>query len=179
MITTIISLTVLVLIVGVLLLLLSRRMYQRSGLPAGKIIYSDTSTWQKQQDPMISRKFGIVGKPDYLVVVREGLRKVHVPVEVKSRKRPLEPYDSHIMQLGAYCLLIEDNFKERPPYGLIHYADDTVEIPFNNKLRGQVLRAAEEIRRNRKASNVPRQHDDPGRCQGCGYRHGCGDEALV
>ena len=162
-----------------LLLLLSRRLHRGSGLPAGKIVYSDTSGWQKQQKPMISRKFGIVGKPDYLVLHKSRGRQVHIPVEVKSRKRPPEPYDSHIMQLGAYCLIAEDIYKERPPFGLIRYADDTIQIPFTNDLRREVLKAAEAIRRNRQAADVPRQHSDPGRCSGCGYRHGCGNDALT
>lgn len=174
-----IGIVLLVLLVGVLLLWFSRRMHRGSGLPAGEIVYSDTSGWRKQQDPMISRRFGIVGKPDYLVVVKERRRKVHIPVEVKSRKRPPAPYDSHVMQLGAYCLIVEDIYKERPPYGLLHYADDTLKIPFSNALRSQVLTSAEAIRRNRQATDVARQHRDAGRCQGCGYRHGCGKEALA
>lgn len=174
----VISIAILFLLIGIGLFWLSRRIRLSSGLPTGEIVYSDTSAWQKQQDPIISRKFGIVGKPDYLMVVKERRRQIHIPVEVKSRTRPQNPYDSHILQLGAYCLLIEDVYKERPPYGLLHYADDTIKIPFNNALRSQVLEATEAIRRNRGASEVARQHSERGKCRGCGYQQACGEARL-
>lgn len=171
--------TIAILVLGLLFLWLSQRIQRSSRLPAGEIVYSDTSTWQKQQEPIISRKFGIVGKPDYLVIIKRRRQQHHIPVEVKSRKRPQEPYRSHIMQLGAYCLLIEDVYKERPPYGLLHYADDTLKVPFTNELRSQVLAATEAIRRNRSAANVSRQHNDKQKCRGCGYQQACGGEALI
>lgn len=156
-----------------------RRLYARSGLPRGSVIYADTSEWERQQEPLISRKYGIVGKPDYLVVVIEKGSEHHIPVEVKSRSSPPEPYESHVMQLGAYCLIVEDVFKQRPPYGLLRYADQTFKIPFTTGLRTQVIEAANAIRGHRLAASVQRQHRDPGRCQGCGYRQGCGHESLV
>lgn len=164
---------------GLVLLWQSRRLRLRAGLPAGKIVYSDTSRWQKQEKPLISRKYGLVGKPDYVVVVRKGRRKLTIPVEVKSRKSPDAPYDSHRLQLGTYCLLIEDLYKQRPPYGLLHYQDETLQIPYTNELRNGVLAAAEAIRRSRTASSVSRQHEDAERCYGCGYRHACGEELAV
>lgn len=171
--------TFFILLLGILLIWFSRRLHRSTGLPAGEIVYSDTSDWQKQQEPIISRKFGIVGKPDYLMMIKERRRELHIPIEVKSRKRPQEPYDSHILQLGAYCLMVEDVYKARPPYGLLHYADDTLKIPFTNALRSQVLAATEAIRRSRSSSDVSRQHNDWGKCRGCGYQRACGEEALL
>ncbi|MEM7130919.1 MAG: PD-(D/E)XK nuclease family protein [Chloroflexota bacterium] len=166
----------LLLLAGLALMWQSRKMRLRSGLPVGTIIYSDTNEWQKQEEPIISRKFGIVGKPDYLVTLKKGRQTLTIPVEVKSRRRPETPFDSHVLQLGAYCLLVEDTFKQRPPYGLLHYRDDTIQIPFSNELRNQVIHAAKAIRRNRSAANVHRHHQAAGRCVGCGYKHECGEE---
>ena len=166
-------------VLGGLLLWLGRRQRQRSGLPAGSVVYSDTEDWLEPEEPLRSRRYGLVGRPDYLVQMRDGGRRFVVPVEVKSRARPARPYDSHVLQLGAYCLLVEDNFGAAPPYGLLRYADATLEIPFTDELRRRVLEAADEIRRARRAPEVRRSHGEPRRCAACGYRLACGSEGLL
>ena len=101
-----------------------------------------------------------------------------VPVEVKSRARPAQPYASHILQLATYCLLVEENFEAAPPYGLLRYADATLQIPYTDELRRRVLDTAAEIRQARRAPDVRRSHSEPQRCTACGYRSACGPEAL-
>ncbi len=175
-------LAIVVLLLGAALLTLSHRLRGQAGLPAGRVVYSDTGTRRDLERPLISRRHGLVGKPDYLLDVRQGWRhgwrRATIPVEVKSRRRPASPHASHILQLATYCLLVEETTGHRPPHGLLRYADATLEIPYTNALRRQVLHAAEEIRRAQTARNVHRQHDEVGRCQGCGYRDACGEEAL-
>jgi CRISPR-associated exonuclease Cas4 len=170
---------VLLILLGVALLWWGRRTRAATGLPAGEVVYSDTGLWQEVQQPLLSRRYGLVGRPDYLVQIKEGRRSYTVPVEVKSRKRPTQPLDGHVLQLGAYCLLVEDQTKTRPPYGLLRYADATLRIPFDDALRRSVLDGADAIRRARRAPDVLRQHEDPARCRGCGYAHACGEQALV
>lgn len=166
-------------LLGGLLLWLGRRQRVASGLPPGEVVYSDTGQWEQPARPLRSRRYGLVGRPDYLVDVRQGRRTFTVPVEVKSRQRPPQPYASHILQLAAYCLLVEDNFDSRPPYGLLRYADATLRIPFTDDLRRQVLAAADDIRQARRAPDMARSHDEPGRCVACGYRSACGTDALA
>lgn len=162
-----------ILALGLFLLWRSWHQRQSAGLPAGQVIYSDTSLWQKPPAPLISRRHGLVGRPDYLLSIREKGQEWIIPVEVKSSSRPAIPYDSHILQLAAYCLLVEDQHKKRPPYGLLHYADVTLRIPFSDDLRRQTLEIAAAIRQSRQAPDQPRQHADAARCAHCGYRHGC------
>lgn len=147
-----------------------------SGLPRGRIVYGDTADWNRVDVPLLSRRYGLVGKPDYLVEQEVGGQLHVVPVEVKSRSKPPVPYASHILQLGAYCLLVEDTYKVRPAVGLLHYTDATVEIPFDDSLRRQVIDAAAEIRRACTAADVARHHQDPARCLHCSYQRACGDE---
>ena len=168
--------SIVLLIVGVLLLLIARRDRRATGLPTGEIVYTDTGAWEEVEKPLFSRRYGVVGRPDYLVQVKEGGRTVTIPVEVKSRQRPPSTPDNHILQLATYCLLVEDTTKQRPPYGLLHYADATLKIAFTDALRREVLATADAIRAARTADDVHRQHDDPARCRGCGYRHACGEE---
>lgn len=165
-------------LLGGLLLWLGRRQRQSSGLPAGTVVYQDTEEMEAPERPLRSRRYGLVGRPDYLVQTRDGGKSFVVPVEVKSRRRPAQPYASHILQLAAYCLLVEDNFDAAPPYGLLRYADATLQIPYTDELRRRVLEAADEIRQARRAPDVRRSHEEPRRCASCGYRSACGSEAL-
>jgi CRISPR-associated exonuclease Cas4 len=168
----------LLLLVSLALLWLARRTRTETGLPAGEVIYSDTGQWQLVDAPLISRRYGLVGKPDYLVQVQARGRTLTIPVEVKSRRRPTPVAEPHILQLAVYCLLVEEKFGATPPYGLLRYADATVKIPFTGPLRTQVLHIAEAIRRNQRAIDLPRNHTDATRCAHCGYRQGCGAQAL-
>ncbi|NJN82586.1 MAG: Dna2/Cas4 domain-containing protein [Caldilineaceae bacterium] len=168
-----------IILVGAVFLWLGRRAYRSTGLPIGEVVYSDTGAWQEVEAPLLSRRYGLVGKPDYLVETKEGRKLFTIPVEVKSRPQPAAPFDSHILQLATYCLLVEDTYKLRPPHGLLHYADATLKIPFTDELRRAVLEAADGIRRSRRGPDVSRSHEDAARCGGCGYLHGCGADALV
>jgi CRISPR-associated exonuclease Cas4 len=165
-------------ILGLWLLRHGRRAYQASGLPMGEVIYSDTGAWQAVEKALINRHHGLIGKPDYLVRVTAKGRSFTIPVEVKSAKRPATPHAGHVLQLGAYCLLVEAVYQQTPPYGLLHYADATLRIPFTNELRQAVLAVAEAIRRDQQASNVKRSHDELHRCRVCGYQHRCGEQRL-
>lgn len=170
--------TIFVILSGFLLLWLAQHTHQQTGLPVGEVIYSDMGAWQEVEEPLISRRYGLVGKPDYLVQVTENRQTVPIPIEVKSRKRPPVIYENHTLQLATYCLLVEEKFKTTPPYGILHYADATLKIEFTEQLRYQVLAAAEAIRQARSVPDVARSHADPSRCQHCGYLHACGEQAL-
>jgi CRISPR-associated exonuclease Cas4 len=162
----------------------ARRETKRAGLPTGTLLYSDTgrpvgriapaevgAEGVKQERPLVSPSLGLVGRPDYLVEV-EG---VVVPVEIKSAASPPggRPYDSHVAQLAAYCLLVEDVLGEPTPYGVIRYRDREVRVEFTDELRQHALALLEEMRAARDAEEVHRSHEDPRRCAGCSLRDVC------
>lgn len=166
---------VVLLLLGIAIWRLGLRTRQDAGLPTGEVVYTDTGAWEEVPESLRSRRYGLVGKPDYLVRVGAGGATSLVPIEVKSRRRPATTPDSHILQLATYCLLVEDVYKTRPAYGLLHYADATLQIPYTDELRRTVLEIASEIREARKAAELHRNHNDPARCRGCGYAHACGE----
>jgi hypothetical protein len=97
----------------------------RAAGPASRRL-RDTSEWKRLQQPLFARTYQLTGKPDYLVA--EGSRLV--PVEVKSGRAPEQPYPSHVLQLAAYCLLVEDCYDRRPSRGIIQYTDRAFEVDY-------------------------------------------------
>src|SRR5437867_11717174 len=91
---------------------------------------------------MYSPRFGLTVKPDYLVNTNQGL----VPVEVKPGRTDHEPHESHLLQVLAYCLLLEETEGKRPPYGLLRYSGDTFKVDYNDETRAYLLSVLEEMR---------------------------------
>ena len=166
-------LAVFLLLLGLTLLLLSYGQRQRSGLPQGKIIYTDTGEWRRNDQPLFSNRYRLAGKPDYLV---QSGREI-IPVEVKStRLRGRAPYESHKLQLAAYCLLVEDVMGVRPSHGLLKYADAIIRMDYTDDLRNQLLNTLSEMRDAAGKPAIHRSHEDATRCRFCGFRHGCDDK---
>ncbi len=156
--------------VALILLWKSGRSQKASGLPGGRIIYTDTQAWgSKVEKALYDSMTGLTGKPDYLVE-----KNGHtIPVEVKSGRAPQEPYDSHIYQLASYCYLVEKTLGSRPPYGIIHYADRDFAVDYTVELENSLLEIMAEMRRDERHQDVPRSHDSSARCAGCGFRNVC------
>lgn len=154
---------------ALVVLWLASRQRKASGLPAGKVIYSDTDRWNRVEKPLYDPISGLTGRPDYLV--EENGRMI--PVEVKSSRAPSLPHDSHIFQLAAYCLLAERSFGARPPYGILRYRDRTFSIEYTPELEHELLALLDAIRLQDRGGEADRSHQEPGRCARCGYRSIC------
>ena len=141
-----------------------------AGLPKGQVVYADTEQW-RASPPLHAPRLALRGKPDYVVKVGNDL----IPIEVKPGRRSLEPYEADIMQLAAYCLLIEETLGRRPPYGLLRYREQTFRLPYDAALRDRLLATLDEMRADLTARDVPRSHDDPTRCRFCGYAAQCNE----
>jgi len=160
----------LALLIGALILFWQARRRQKSlGIPSGRIVYADTGRWTRLEEPLYDRETGLTGRPDYLVEDGE----VIVPVEVKSSRAADGPYDGHIFQLAAYCLLVERAYGKRPPHGILHYSNRTFEIDYTPELETSLLEVLEAMRAQDRRKEVPRSHESPARCRGCGYREIC------
>jgi CRISPR-associated exonuclease Cas4 len=169
-----IALAVTVLFIALLLWLMSLRLRKQSGLPEGRVIYSDAGAWQRNEQALFSRAHQLAGKPDYLVQTAQGI----VPVEVKSSAAPAHPREGHVLQLAAYCLLVEEQLGQRVPHGIIQYADKQFAIDYTPALRTELLRVMGEMRVAQAHSTAHRDHNEPRKCAACGLRDVC-DERLV
>lgn len=163
---------VLLVLAGVLLWRASRAR-EETGLPAGRIISSDTDRWQPVERPLYDPETGLTGRPDYLV--QQG--NLFIPVEVKSNLAPPQPYDGHIYQLAAYCYLVELSHGVRPPYGILHYRNRTYAIDYTPALREELLSLLREMHAMERQGECERSHSEPARCARCGYRDLC-DQRL-
>jgi CRISPR-associated exonuclease Cas4 len=161
------------LFLALLLLWQSSRQRKQAGIPGGRVVYTDTRAWGVVEKPLYDHNLGLTGKPDYLIEQDGKL----IPVEVKTGRTPEAPYDSHIFQVAAYCLLVEKTYGQRPAYGLIHYPHRNFAIDYTPELESALLEQLAEMRRDESRRDVPRSHDQPTRCQHCGFRRVC-DQKL-
>lgn len=157
------------LLVALALLWLALRLRRSTGVPWARVRLSDTG-WQAVDQPLRSQRYGLIGKPDYVIETRRGL----VPIEVKPSRRAATPYASDLMQLAAYCLLLEET-EGAPPYGLLRYAEHTFKLPYSEQIRADLLELLHDMRADRDAADVARSHAEPGRCRGCGFWEQCED----
>ena len=160
---------------GVIFLKISRRqkktverVKRECGIPDGKVVYNDLNRPAKS---LFSKRYNLAGKPDYIVLDDE--LGAFIPVEVKSRNAD-RPYWNHVVQLAAYCLLVEETYGRSVPYGLIVYGDGSQhKIPYDKDLRDRLLSIVDEMRWCLKAGSVEKNHNHPGRCQTCSFGSVC------
>jgi CRISPR-associated exonuclease Cas4 len=167
--TVLAALFLLLIASGLVALCWSRRKRERTGLPRGRVVYADTGAWERCQKPLFSKRHLLAGRPDYLVEERGRL----IPVEVKSALSPHSPYRSHVLQLAAYCLLVEEEYGQAPPYGIIKYRDQALAIDYSSHLRAELLDTLAQMRHDLAADDVVPSHSNPNRCRRCGYEADC------
>jgi CRISPR-associated exonuclease Cas4 len=163
------GLGILILILGLCILWIAGRQREKTGLPGGRIIYTDTQDWKQVEQPLYSPKFQLAGKPDYLIWRGNAI----IPVEVKTGRTPQVPYDSHIIQLAAYCLLVDQAYGKRPSHGIIKYPKRSYSVDYTSRLENELHQLLWQIRDHRHKRLIPRSHEFVGRCNGCGFRDTC------
>jgi len=134
----------------------------------GKIEYIDVDDAKVFR----SEKHGLSGAPDYVIKLGEHT----IPVEEKTGRTPKGPLFSHILQVAAYCLLIEESTSKAPPYGIIKYPEHEHEIEYNQDLKNMLLQKTAEMRELLRTGNVHRNHNRPGKCVSCSRRESCSEK---
>ncbi len=143
-----------------------KKLKKKYRIQGGEIIYSDLNIPAK---PLFSKRYRISGKPDYIVK-----KKGHyIPIEVKTSICS-EPQKNHLLQLAAYCQLLEDTYDCFVPYGILVY-DNTLQykIPFDPKLRFELETTIKKMRNMLKKMEINRNHEESQRCVYCSMREYC------
>ena len=126
-----------------------------------------------EETPVLkSRKYNLAGRPDYMIK-EDDLR---IPVEVKTGRRPKAPFFSHVLQIGAYCLLSEETFQTSPSHGQIRYGFESKphNVEWEPKLKTLVLEKIEEMNDILEGrTKAHRNHKRVGKCNNCSRRKGC------
>ena len=126
-----------------------------------------------KETPLLkSIEHNLAGRPDYLIKEDE----MRIPVEVKTGRRPRAPFFSHVLQIGAYCLLSEETFHRKPTHGQIRYGFDNEphDVKWNSDLRALVLEKLEDMNDILKGkTEAHRNHKRVGKCNSCSRRKGC------
>ena len=152
--------------VYVLLACWSHRQRARLGLGRGAIVSADDSVIRAPT--LRSERLGLVGRCDHLIK-EDG---AYVPVEQKPRSRKLQP--SHILQVGALYLLVQDVYEVRPPDGIVVLAEGVREqVTVSEALERGVLRSMAEMRRSLAGREPPGPRWVAPKCRACGYQQIC------
>lgn len=145
----------------------AKNVVRSSRIAGGEVRFSDSPRHPEQ---LQSRILPLKGRPDY-IVERDG---VWIPVEMKTGKSPAKPYDSHVLQLAAYCYLVGEKKGVRPPFGIISYPEREFEVPYTDQLENRLVNNLLRMETHaRLGDTVHRDHENPGRCIGCSRRDAC------
>ena len=139
-------------------------------IPKGSLIYSDLITPEK---PFFSHTYRLAGKPDYI------LKQGHhvIPIERKTGS-VTAPKHHHILQLAAYCLLLEEFYNDTIPYGILVYDNEQFPVSFDAGLRTELLTTMTEMRTILATGEVFRNHHQEGKCRHCSLRHCCSQKLI-
>lgn len=117
-------------------------------------------------------RYRLMGRPDALRRLADG--RV-IPVELKSRATPPRgPAPSHVVQVRAYCLLVEETTGSSPPYGVLRYADGEFRVRWDASARAELLAVRAELFEPYDGRATP----SPAKCARCPWVGGCDARAT-
>jgi hypothetical protein len=76
------------------------------------------------------------------------------------------PHDGEVLQLAAYCLLVEEHFNQAMLRGQLQYRNRSIDIRFDDQLRRRLSNALDAMHEAEALRAVPRSHDSAARCRG-------------
>ncbi|GAC1381381.1 MAG: hypothetical protein NVSMB33_08050 [Ktedonobacteraceae bacterium] len=160
------------------LLLLNERRYQRQrliaerhralGLPEGDLVYEDADG---QGESLSSSAYPLIGKPDYIVLLPDG-RPVPIELKLNVHNATL-PYSNHTVQVGAYCLLLEEYFEQPATHGILRYADCEFTVDYTPALRKKVIKLLTEMERCSEQQPPPLARQRAAKCRTCSFQPVC------
>ncbi len=114
-----------------------------------------------------SDRYHLAGRPDVLRRAPDGTL---VPIELKHRPAPRRgAFRSHLVQVWAYCLLVEEATGRAPPFGVLRYTDGEVRVPWDAAARSELRTVVRAVRAPYDGGGTP----SPGRCARCPWADRC------
>jgi CRISPR-associated exonuclease Cas4 len=173
-----IGLGLLLLTIALLILVRNEHIYQRQrllderrrvlGLPSGDLVYEDADG---QGEILYSDQASLLGKPDYIIKLSNGQL---VPIELKlSVQNVTTPHSNHVIQVAAYCLILEDYSEVPPTHGILRYADRDFTIDYTPTLRKKVLRLLSEMEDYNEKRHPQLARQKVTKCRACTFQPIC------
>jgi CRISPR-associated exonuclease Cas4 len=135
-------------------------------IPDGRITYTDLHIPAK---PLFSKRYRLTGKPDYIVQDTRGF----IPVEFKLGDCS-KPKKHHLLQLAAYCQLVEDTSGGFVPYGILIYNNThQYRIPYDPMLRFELESVLHEMRTTLRKGMIQEKMGNSEKCVYCSMRNPC------
>ena len=142
-------LSTIIIVSGMMLIFIFYFLEKKLGSLTGKIIYQDTTVLPGKT--LRAKTLPLIGKPDY--ILKENGE--YLPLEFKSGKTPQFPQASHKAQLMAYCLLIEENYHQRPSAGILKYPLKEFRIKYTLQEEALTRQLVNEIIQLKKSGEEP------------------------
>lgn len=147
---------------------LIRERHRTLGLPEGELVYEDADG---QGEPLSSSGHPLIGKPDYIVKLPDGRP---VPIELKPGVHDATaPFSNHIIQVAAYCLILEDYFEQAPTHGILKYADREFTVEYTPALKKKVIRLLSEMAKCSEKEPPPLAKQRATKCRVCTFQPIC------
>lgn len=138
------------------------------GLPEGELVYEDADGLG---EPLSSSEYPLVGKPDYIVQLRDGRP---VPIELKPNVHDATvPHTNHQIQVAAYCLILEDYFEKAPTHGILRYAEREFTVEYTPAMRRKVIRLLGQMALCSAQEPPPLARQKVAKCRTCTFQAIC------
>ncbi|MBW3010921.1 CRISPR-associated protein Cas4, partial [Candidatus Woesearchaeota archaeon] len=99
-----------------------------------------------------------------------------VPIELKTGKAPRESvWEGHLIQIGAYMMLLEEQFQKPVNDGMVEYLTEKIKRPvkMNPFLKNDILKLKEEVKELLASDKLPEITENKNKCKICGLRDEC------
>ncbi|MAG78167.1 CRISPR-associated protein Cas4 [archaeon] len=115
-----------------------------------------------------SEKLGLKGRIDNVD------DKNFIPVEYKTGRAPDNgAWKNHIIQIGAYMLLLSEHYGKEIKEGFVDYKEgERVKVIMNPFLRDEILELKDKVEKLLKSSELPPKIEGK-KCEVCGLREEC------
>ena len=112
-----------------------------------------------------------MGKPDYILQLPDGRP---VPIALKLNiQDATAPSSNHMLQIAAYCLILEDYFELPPTHGILRYADHEFSVEYTPALRKKVIRFLTEMAHCDAQHPPPLARQRAAKCRTCAFQPTC------
>ncbi|MFH1972864.1 MAG: CRISPR-associated protein Cas4 [archaeon] len=117
-----------------------------------------------------SEKLGLKGRIDNVEVVGDKF----IPIEIKTGKSPSDRvWKNHIIQIGAYMLLLSEHYGQEITYGFVDYkGGNKTKVIMNPFLKDEIFELRDKVNNLIVSKELPAKLEN-NKCDICGLKEEC------